>query len=488
MTKRLSPVYESPHLLRTFILVLFLLLVLVISSCKPRPSAAQSWGGKMTLNKAISKIAKTLVTKGKLKGQPVLNSPHDFFDRRSGLSLPLATLLREKMVTEMGHLGVRVILPGGDEDSLMILQGTWQRQKDMLALNMKVMKMTPLGPEAISAESTTIPLSEIDPRDLIPDLEAWGRYLVRRLDNNPRVQDVRTLHIRNFLVGRREGVTTDQKGYFSGWLRTILNTSRFFRPVDQQTKMKGVSVEEIRSRGIDIVPIETETTSTGLTSDLLLAEAEMTGEAWFYQNRSIMQIRLNIKERGGSGLASAFAEIPSEHFPEYILHPPPPHVPPAPPSKKKQGGGLSSNGLIVDLTTTRGEGQPFYHAGETMKFVVRLNRNAHLYLFGFGPLGKATLLHPVEPNGQLIKGAHPMHARGIPVIIPDDTAQYILVAAEPFGTETVWVAASEKPLSLPEKLTGEWADSKKLIELIRKQGLFENNGYAEASVELVTGR
>ena len=208
----------------------------------------------------------------------------------------------------------------------------------------------------------------------------------------------------------------------------------------------------------------------------------------YKRDMTLVQIMVQIRERRGPDLSSVFVEIPFELIPESVLNPPKPPTVTIPDEYDIPGGGLSANGLITDLTTTRGEGRPFYHKGESIQFAVRLNRKAYLYLFGLGPMGKATLLHPVEPNGQLIKGAHPVVAKGEPLILPDDGAQYNLVAAEPFGTETVWAVASGKPLRMPDKLTGEWADSKKLIKLIRKQGLSGKNGYAEAQVELVTGR
>ena len=296
MKKRLSPVFASHYLLRTFILVFCLLLVLVISSCKPRPSAAQSWGGKMTLDKAISKIAKTLVEQGKLKGQPVLISPHDFYERRNLLKLPLSTLIREKMVTEMEHKGARVILPGGDEDRLMILQGSWQTQKDSLALNMKVMKLTSLGPEAISTASAKVPLSEIDEGDLTPNLESWGKYVVRILEDKSQDQWSRTLHIRNLSIHRGRDVTVDHGGYFSVWLRTAMSDSRLFRPMNQQRGIKGISINVIRyrgTRGIDIEPKETGGTSTSLTSDVLQAEAELVGSVFFLKEKKLVSCHVS---------------------------------------------------------------------------------------------------------------------------------------------------------------------------------------------------
>ena len=485
-----------PNRIRVFAALLFpvmltmgLLFAMGMIGCRATPSVARAWGEGMTMDQAVSKIAKSLVEQGALQGQPVLISTHDFYDRTSGLGLPLASLLREKMVTAMRRQGARVMLPGGDEDRLLILQGTWQRQKDALSLDMKVMKLTPEGPEAVSAESAVISPGEIDPADLTPDLESWGRYLVRKLETNPVDQKVRTVHIRNIHIGRKDGVTVDHDGYFSGWLRAALTDSRLFRPLDQQRAMEKVSVDAIRHRAIAVEAVQTVVSSTGLTADILQAESELSGSAWLHEKAGVIQIRLSIKETRGPDISSALADIPFSLLPDAVLYPPKrPVVPPTPPGTADSAGRLSSNGLTVDLTTTRGENRPFYKAGEEIRFVVRLNRTAHLYLFCLQPDAKATLLHPVEPDGRLFQGAHPILGAGKPLVIPDDTASYRLVVREPFGTETVLAVASGKRLDLPDRLTGNWADAMELIGRIRRQAISGANGYAEAQVELVTGR
>ena len=484
MFKQPSPSKSS--VFSAIIVVFCMILMIAVSSCKPRPSAAQSFGGGMTLDKAVSKLADKLTKMGTLTGEPVFISPLDFYDAQSELSLPLAKLLREKMIAEMREAGVRVLLPGADEDRYMILQGTWQRQKDRLYLNMKIMKLGPDGPEVISAASVNLPFDAVDPDLMKPDRDSWGRYLVRKLEKNTDGHNRRTVHIRNFKVVRSTGATVDSEGYFPGWLRPALNESRLFKPLDQLNAMKGISVETIRTRGIETRPVQE---NTGLTTDLLVAEAELRGAAWIHDRKGVVEIQLQIKKRQGADFSSATADIPADLFPNYIINPPsPPPLPPAPIEKVNTGGNVSINGLTVELSTTRGEGQPYYGKGEKMRFVIRLNRTARLYLFDLDPTGRVSLLYPVDPNtGRLVQGEKFRVIPGKPIVLPEDGASFEMVATEPFGKDTVWAVASEIPLSIPEQLTGQWAMSDVLIENIRKQGFSSHVGYAEDQLKLVTG-
>jgi len=468
------------------VIIIYIVFILMISGCKPRPSVARTWGG-MDLDGAVSKIAASLVEQGQLEGRPVLISPHDFYDVRSGLSLPLATLLREKMVAAMKKRGVRVLLPGVDEDRYMILQGTWQRQKDKISLNMKVMKLGAAGPEAVAAESVPVPIPEIDPQDLIPDRESWARYLVRTLELKSRDQDRRTVHIKNFNVSGKTGTTADLGGYLSDWLRTALAESRLFSPLDPQTEIKKLPLDTIRTRGTRAIRPE----AVSLTADLLKADAELTGSVWLHKEKVEVHVRVSdLQDKKVKQVSAAMADIPSTLFPEELIKPKPqspkPHIPP--PLRPEYGHKISKGGLTLDLTTDRGERQPYYHLNDKIRFILRLNRIAYVYLFDLDAQGQATLLYPVDPNtGYLLKGVMPQVKPGEPLVLPADGASYELVVREPFGRDTVWAVASDASLDFPEDLAGDWSGSNILIDRIRKQGLFGKNGYAEAQVEIVTG-
>ncbi len=98
------------------------------------------------------------------------------------------------------------------------------------------------------------------------------------------------------------------------------------------------------------------------------------------------------------------------------------------------------------------------------------------------------MLYPVEGDGRPAAG----HGCGrlldanVPLVIPEDGCSVELVVQEPFGTDTVWLAASEAPLDLPRLLAAEGTRSDALVKGIRGQGLRGNLGYAECELEVVT--
>jgi hypothetical protein len=454
----------------------------------PQSSVKPLWGGDMDLDEAATKLVDCLVEQGDLKGKPVLISPHDLYDAQTGLSLPLATLLRCKLITLMKEKGVRVLLPGADEERFMILQGTWQKQGQEVGIDLKVMKLGPYGPEAIASASEKVSLTELDPCDLTPTRESWARYVARNLELNAGNRDSRRVHLRDFKVQSTQ-CNPDLGSYLSGWIRPAMAESNMFVPLDQQRALKGLSISTLRTRGIRAIRpnLPSAGEGTSLTADLMKADGEIKGTAWLHEKKVEVQVR--VVGRQGQQITAASADIPSELFPAELLKPSPQPVMPPVPGHETKPSGLSKNGLVVELTTTRGEGRPVYHTDEKIRFLIRLNRTAYVYLFDLDPEGTATLLYPVDKNGHLARGGQcgSLPQPHVPLILPEDGCSYDLVATAPYGTDRVWAVAAESPLKLPGDLQGEWQKIDTLVNRLRSQGLSQQGGYAEAQVELVTG-
>lgn len=449
------------------------------------------WGDK-DLDEAVSDLAGELVEQGRLKGKPVIISAHDLYDAQSGLSLPLATLLRGKLITEMKKRGARVLLPGADEDNLMILQGTWQKQGQDLGIDLKVMKLGPLGPEVMASASEKVPLKKIEASALTPNRESWARYLVRKLEQNASDRERRTVYMSDFRV-RSSQCSPELSGYLPGWLRPALAESHTFIPLDQKraiAAVKDLPADTLRTRGTRAIRPDLPTGQTGpsLTCDLLDADGELKGEAWLHKQK--VEVRVKVADRKTlKQVTAASADIPSELFPPELLTPP--KMPDAP-GDSPQGpgfGGISKNGLTVELAATGGGKKALYHKDERIRFVIRLNRSAWIYLFDFDPEGNATLLYPVDEKGNLARGGQcgSLPSPGTPIILPEDGCSYDLVVTEPYGKDQVWAAASEAPLTFPPDLKGDWEKADFVVKELREQGLSRAGGYAEAQVEVVTG-
>ncbi|OQY43013.1 MAG: hypothetical protein B6240_13435 [Desulfobacteraceae bacterium 4572_87] len=219
----------------------------------------------------------------------------------------------------------------------------------------------------------------------------------------------------------------------------------------------------------------------------LKADGEMKGSAWLHKKK--VEVRIRINDRQGQQFTAASADVPSALFPQYLLETPAIDGHKQGTQSPPSAGAISKDGLQVELTTTRGEARPLYRSGEHIKFVIRLNRIAFVYLFDLDPKGNAILLYPVGADGQLARGGQcgVMPQPGVPIILPEDGCSYDLVVTEPYGTDRVWVVATESQLNFPGDLAGDWLKSKELVSRLRNQGFSGQGGYAEAQVEVVTG-
>ena len=441
-----------------------------------------------SLDEAITMLSERLVQQGNLRGRPILISANDLYESQSRLSLPLAIRLRGELITEMKQKGCRVLLPGADTENAMILQGTWQKEGETLRIDLKVMKLGSSGPEAVASASQSLPLNMIDEASLTPDRESWARYLVRKLETNAINPSRRTLHMSDFQV-RGKRCSDGLGSYLAGWIRPALAESRMFLPLDQQEALKGLSVASLRTRGTRAFrPVAANPReSTSLTADLLKADGEMKGSAWLHEKE--VEVRIRISDRQGQQFSAASADVPSALFPQYLLEAPIQNGEQPENSSHPSAGAISKEGLQVELTTTRGEARPFYRNGEHIKFVIRMNRSAFIYLFDLDPKGNAILLYPVGDNGRLARGGQcgTMPRPSVPIILPEDGCSYDLVVTEPYGTDRVWVVAAESHLEFPADLRGDWSKARELVNRLRTQGLSGRGGYAEAQVEVVTG-
>ena len=465
-----------------------ILIILVFALFLPPLSAgAGFWDSDprdLDLNGSVKNLCQTLAGQVNLRRRPVLISTNDFFDAHSGLSLPLAVQLRGKFITEMKRRGARVLLPGSDEDQYLILQGTWQEEGEFLALDLKIMELGKDGPEAVAAASSKILLEKIDKTTLIADLDSWGRYLVRKLEGQVRNRKPQTVYLRRFKPKGKLLGQPDLALYLNDWLRPALAESNLFRVLDPQLDLKGLKVEQLRTRGLrQIRGIKPELKSdNNLTADLLRSDTELWGSAW--RNHDKLEIRASILNTTGCQVTAATVAVPDALFPDYLVN--------LPPQKKIDSkttaipaGHISKGGLKVEISTNRGDNLPRYHQGEQIRFLIRINRKAWVYIFYLNPDGSALLLYPLDRKNQPDIHSRRLLANRL-LILPDDGCPYDLKVSEPFGNDKVMVIASEKRIPLPAQEAPNWQKADALFDNLRNQILRENCGYAEAKIELIT--
>ncbi|MBN2706350.1 MAG: DUF4384 domain-containing protein [Deltaproteobacteria bacterium] len=473
---------------RTRLVSVLLILLFCLAAAGAR---AGFWGTpaeEVTLDELVAELSQTLVKQVDLTTRPVLVGSSDFFDAHSGLSLPLAVQLRGRFISELKKRGARILLPGSDEDQYLILQGSWQREGEFLALDMKVMAQGGDGPEAVAAASGKLLQSRIDARALVADLDSWGRYLLRKLEGKLKDRKRRTLYLRPVKIKGGLRQEPDLALYVDDWLRPAMADSSLFRVLDPQNDLKDLAVPELKRRGLNRNRgLKPEFNEAGdLTADLLQADGELWSSVW--KNREQLEIRASLLALDGTQLSAATVAIPTSLFPGTLIAA---AVEKESPEKLEKAvpaaatGGLSQGGLRVELSSNRGDLRPRYSRGEQVRFLVRLNRAAWVYLIYLHPDGSALLLYPLDHQHQPDAAAPALQADRL-LVLPDDGCPYSLKVSAPYGQDQVLAIAAEERLALPPSDDQLWQQSKKLLEQLRQAGLTSEKGYAEARLELVT--
>ena len=197
------------------------------------PAAAQSY---KDLNEAVTKLASRLASTDRLHGKRVLVNAHDFFEEGTGRNLPLSATLRERFTTELSSRGLAVFsLPEGSEDDMVIFQGVWRVLSESgvaparLHLTVKVTERTQGGHRTQSADGR---VEGVDVRLLTPDLDSWGRHVVKELENRVRDRRHRDIHVGAFdLTGKVNEPEIVREDLEAFWLEPAFAESRLFRLV-----------------------------------------------------------------------------------------------------------------------------------------------------------------------------------------------------------------------------------------------------------------
>lgn len=119
-----------------------------------------------------------------------------------------------------------------------------------------------------------------------------------------------------------------------------------------------------------------------------------------------------------------------------------------------------ANRLEVDITSYLGDNQE-YRADDQLSFLISLNETAWLYLYYENADGELFQLipSPLYPDNFVQPGDF--------IEFPAEDASFQIEITEPFGSEKVWLLASEEALELSDASFNENLESidKKLAEL-----------------------
>jgi len=412
-----------------------------------------------------SKVVRALRTE-EAAPRDVLLSPADCQDADTDMSLPLALYLRDRLQEALELEGLQVRRPAIGMRDFWLLQCRWRRKDDHLAVTFTANLWTDgkrqralVVPARLDLDAEILGLLE-------PDLASFGRTLVHRLALDDKLTAPRRVYLRPLQVSAIVGGKRSND-FFDDWLRQAIEESNLLVAVDAEKELAALDRSSLRRRGIRPSP------GLSLGADLVDAENELSGEVAKKEDQ--VEVATVLHDQGRTKVAEASVTLPIAMLPAAVVA----DLEASPGQALAAGAPVSRGGLHVELATTRGEGKADYRVGEKIVFLVRVDRDAFVYLFDLDADGGATLLYPALGLAETALPA------GRELLLPDDGMPYDLDVTPPLGRDLVWVVAADKPLAVPSPLEGDWARAQSLLARVRLLG--EALGaYAEAQVVIET--
>ena len=454
VTRRVAPTWLASLLPAAFFLALI--------GC---PTLAWSVQG---VDGVTEKVVGTLSAQQAGSPREVLLSPTDCYDATTHMSLPLAVYLREQLAGPLQQAGFRLGEPQKEITKVWVLQCHWKRKGERLSITFVAAPWAEGRRGQVKIFSTWLPVTPDLESMLQPDLPSYGRTLVHRLALNDRLTQPRRVHLRPVQVSNVIG-GRPSNDFFNTWLRDAVAESNLLIAVQTEKELAGLDKTTLRTRGIR----PRAKPGLSLTGDLVAAQTELSGEVDIGEKEVLVKTALH--DQTDQELSQASVNVPVGVLPADVVA----DLEGATTAPIEAEAPVSQEGLRVELSTSRGEGKATYRIGEQISFLVRVNRDAFVYLFDLDSSGAAALLYPAFgikqgplPAGQLL-------------LLPDDGMPYELEVTTPPGKDLVWVVASETALDLPQELTEDWAKAEVLMERVRRMGT-AGGAYAEAQVALYT--
>jgi len=418
-------------------------ILLILAMLPAQRAVADILGG------ALDYLVGEVLERTRLQGTTVTVTANDMFDVGTGQNLPLSELLRDKVVAalEKQNVAVRGAAPEGG--SQWVLQVQWKVRQDDLHITLLALLRPQTGNARLVSRSSKIPLDAVELDLLIPDFTSYARTLVHRLEQAAHYRNVRSIDLRP-IEPANGALVEDAAQYFAQWLGSALEQSSLLR------RVRAKASDEAGPPQADAEIVA----RVSVTGNQVTVTAELREPDEKTINRQLVQFDSDLlPPTVAAGLVQQQA-----------------------PRVASRRSGFSKNGLTVELAAGSGDSSNPYRRGSAIRFVVRINRDAFLYLFNFNPEGKTFALYP-DPDTEPKK-----LKAGSPIRIPDDGADYMFEVQPPFGTEMLLAVAAEEPLNVPRDMSGEWSRADAVPGLLREMGENAAGGYAEARLELITTR
>jgi hypothetical protein len=421
------------------------------------------------LHAAGNKVARALAKSNTAHIKRVVLSPSDFFDAGTHTVLPLSEHIRSALARDLTAAGFRVMDRYPANRDVWIIQCSWRDRGDRAALTYMASPWTNGTRGTVKIIPSAVPSAALAGGLLVPDARSYAHTLVHRLALNERLSQRNRVYLKPVTVAGTVGGSPLNQ-YFTQWLGDAVAASNLLVSVDVGKALATLERRTFRTRGIR----PKKKTSMSLTGALTAAKNEIAAEVKLVGTEALSVFAV-LRDDEGDEVSRASVKMPMAEIPAALQTRF--QVPDI--TELVASAPVVNNDLEVELSTTRGEGVASYKAGDKITFLVRVNKDALIYLFDFDAAGEAYLLYPA------FDAPHTPARGGELLILPDDGLSYDLEVTPPFGKDLVWAVAVDRPLDVPRELTGQWAKTKVTMERVRAMAAAAG-AYSEAQLVVET--
>lgn len=341
------------------------------------------------LNTAVNELARNLkdqlAAKGALEHRPVLVTPDGFFELGKGMRLPLSETLSEGFRDALHGYGVTTVLIPGDHGAVLDLKGKWRGTCEQgLSLQVSVNRLTDsdgVVPIATASKQVT----QVDPDLCKRDIDFLGRDVVRQLERGLR--DKRTVYVRPVSAAGDVPQPERLGEHLASWLESALaqdRANRRLRAIEPAARLGPLPSKELVTRGMKPGRSAPGETAPSVVADMVQAQSELVGMVDVHEEHVRVDLRL-VDSRSYEVVRSASAELHRTLLPPDLWKP----------VSRCYARTLPENpDLGLDLGTDHGERRVTYRDGDRIRFVVRVDRPSHVYLFDINSGCEVVVLYP----------------------------------------------------------------------------------------------
>ncbi len=362
------------------------------------------------LEKKANKVVKKL-----LDGREKITVTFEAEDFKgpNGVIYPFSGIWREYLAQAFTQRKATIVAL--EEEAEYLVSGRYWREKDRLVISTRLVHLKSEGYQTVAVCQITIPW-ELVKSFFTLDLSFYASLAGEKVLYNTLPFLKKKVLVASPLRFKGEPVYPLFSKLFIEELKTYLSKRGFVFLGIKEFSSKLRSLK----RGIKVL---------GHKKHQKLNFYTLSGSLW--PDKKCLRVFIELLSPERKVISQAKVVIPKEIIPKKYLMV----------SPTWKAGSLQKTGkLFVEILPEKGEASVYYK-GESVFFVLWLNRPAFVHIYDYNPKGKIVLLYPCAGDqGLLSAGVH---------FLPEEREWEI---SAPFGIDRVLVFASDTPLKLPVSL------------------------------------